>query len=66
MFEFPKKGSPEVAALPGGAVRVGRNDGDRDRHGRLEQLHHLLVGERRHRVLVDLKKHLSNIPIRIF
>ena len=44
----------EVAALPGGAVWVGRDDGDGDRHAGLQEVDHLLVGESAHRVFTDL------------
>ena len=44
----------EVAALPGRAVRMGRDDGDGDRHRGLEQVHHLLMGQGTHRVFTDL------------
>ena len=57
LLSLPSKGVAtvsEIAALPRGAVRVRRDDRDCHRHRGLEEVHHLLVGERAHRVLADL------------
>ena len=46
----------EVAPLPGLAVRKRRDHRHVHRHRRLQQLHHLLVAQTRHRMLADLAK----------